>query len=91
MGRVAQGGLRSPYGFFRGWRRIDFGVQAPGKSAGSFIKYRNTPGIIATLVSSRLATLNELQTVYGPYDAYQMLEIHLVDQHNRGLVNGNGN
>ncbi len=56
-----------------------------------FIKYRNTPGIIATLVSSKLATLNELQTVYGAYDAYQMLEIHLVDQHNRGLVNGNGN
>lgn len=54
------------------------------------IRYTNTPGIIATLVSARLATLRELQTVYGPRDAYQMLEIHLIDQHNRGVLNGNG-
>lgn len=44
--------------------------------------YSNTPGIIATLVSARLATLHELQTLYGPYDAYRMLEIHQTDQIN---------
>ena len=44
--------------------------------------YSNTPGIIATLVSARLATLHELQTIYGPYDAYRMLEIHQIDQIN---------
>ncbi len=48
--------------------------------------YSNTPGIIATLVSARLATLNELQTIYGPYDAYRMLEIHQIDQLNMARV-----
>jgi hypothetical protein len=55
------------------------------------IAYTNTPGIIATLQSAGLATLHELQTVYGPLDAYRMLENHLIDQHNRGVINGNGN
>jgi hypothetical protein len=67
------------------------GVKAPNKLASQLISYTNTPGIIATLVSAGLATLDELQTVYGPYDAYQMLEIHRIDQHNRGVLNGNGN
>ena len=55
------------------------------------IRYHNMPSIIATLVSARLATLHELQTVYGPYDAYQMLEIHMVDQHNAKVIYGNSN
>ena len=55
------------------------------------LSYANTPGIIATLVSARLATLNELQTALGPYDAYRLLEIHTIDQHNRAVLNGNGN
>ncbi|WAX22794.1 hypothetical protein MAJJADAN_00032 [Pseudomonas phage Amjad_SA] len=49
------------------------------------------PGVIATLVSARLATLHELQTVYGAMDAYKLLEVHLIDQHNRGVLNGDGN
>jgi len=49
------------------------------------LEYRNTPGIIAALVSARLATFVELQTVLGPYDAYQLWEIHRIDQHNRAL------
>lgn len=63
----------------------------PHKNAGDLIKHQNHPGIIATLHSARVATLHELQTVYGPYDAYRMLETHLIDQHNRGVLNGNGN
>lgn len=63
-------------------------MPALSKNAGKLIAYANTPGTIATLISSGLATLHELQTVYGPYDAYQMLEIHLIDQHNRGVING---
>jgi hypothetical protein len=51
------------------------------------VAYTNTPGIIAALVSSRLATLNELQTVLGPYDAYRLLEIHMIDQHNTAVIN----
>ena len=52
--------------------------------------YSNTPGIIATLVSARLATLHELQTIYGPYDAYRMLEIHQIDQLNMARVRAAG-
>jgi len=55
------------------------------------IAYTNTPGIIATLISSGKATLAELQTVYGPLDAYRMLEVHLIDQHNARVIRGNSN
>lgn len=51
------------------------------------IAYTNTPGIIATLHSAGFATLHELQTVYGPLDAYRMLETHQIDKHNRGVLN----
>ena len=50
----------------------------------------DAPGIIATLVSARLATLHELQTIYGPYDAYRMLEIHQIDQLNTARVRSAG-
>lgn len=50
------------------------------------IAYTNTPGIIATLISAGLATMHELQTVYGSCDAYRMLEIHQIDRHNRGVM-----
>ena len=33
-------------------------------------------------VATRLATLHELQTVYGLEDVYDMLEIAIVDAHN---------
>lgn len=48
--------------------------------------YANTPGIIGALISARLATLNELQTIYGPYDAYRMLEIHQIDGYNAAIM-----
>lgn len=50
------------------------------------IPYANSPGIIATIVSAKLATLHELQTIYGPYDAYRMLEIHRIDQLNTNRI-----
>jgi len=37
------------------------------------------PKVIGTLVSSRLATLHELESVYGVSDAYDLLEIVNVD------------
>jgi hypothetical protein len=37
-------------------------------------------------VSSRLATLTELQTVYGVQDAYDLLEILSVDAHNETVA-----
>lgn len=35
------------------------------------------------IVSSEHATLNELQTVYGVQDAYNLAELIAVDVHNR--------
>lgn len=37
---------------------------------------------MATLISRRMATLHELETVYGVEDAYNMLEILRVDDYN---------
>lgn len=50
--------------------------------------YANLPGIIATLISARLATLHELQTVYGAQDAYRMLELHQIDAYNTQVLRG---
>lgn len=55
------------------------------------IEYANLPPIIGTLVSSRLATLHELQTVYGIEDAYRLLEVVGVDNHNKRASRGNSN
>ena len=38
------------------------------------------------MVSKRMATLIELQTVYGVKDAYDMLEMLTVDAHNDYLA-----
>jgi len=43
------------------------------------------PRTIATVVSSRHATLHELDTVYGLEDLWLMLEIITVDSHNTAV------
>jgi hypothetical protein len=45
------------------------------------------PGTIGTVVSKGLATLHELDTVYGTQDMYDMLEIIAVDTHNQNIIN----
>ena len=45
--------------------------------------YANVPASIGLLVSRKMATLNELQTVYGMKDAYDMLEIIYIDSRNQ--------
>lgn len=45
------------------------------------------PATIGTVVSSRLATLTELQTVYGVRDLYDMLEVVNVDRYNTAVMN----
>lgn len=79
--------------FFHSWRLADLDVKEKFGSAGGvkLASYANTVGIIATLISSKLATLNELQTIYGPYDAYRMLEIHHIDQINSARLNNANN
>jgi len=47
------------------------------------------PGIIGTIVSSRLATLVELQTVLGVEDAYRLYEVIAVDTHNERKMREN--
>lgn len=44
------------------------------------------PSVIATLVSRRMATLHELDTLYGIQNAYDMLEIVAVDSYNDALM-----
>ena len=41
------------------------------------------------MVSSRMATLNELNTIYGVSDLYDLLEIVMIDAHNRTVSMGN--
>lgn len=45
------------------------------------------PPICGAIISLRLATRHELETIYGLEDAYDFLEIAIVDAHNRRLLN----
>ncbi|MFM0507653.1 transcription elongation factor GreA [Paraburkholderia sp. RL17-373-BIF-A] len=47
----------------------------------------NLPRSIGAVVSRRLATLHELQTVYGAEDLYNLLEVIAVDSHNERELN----
>jgi hypothetical protein len=63
-------------------------------SDAGLIGYANVPPIVGMVVSSKLATLRELQTEYGVLDLYNLAEIITVDAHNRRAIqesNGNGN
>jgi hypothetical protein len=51
------------------------------------VEVLNIPRTIAVVVSARLATLNELQTIYGLEDMYSLLEINAVDAHNEHIAN----
>jgi hypothetical protein len=42
---------------------------------------------IGTVISSRLATLTELDSVLGTEDLYNLLEIQTVDSYNQYLAN----
>ncbi len=51
------------------------------------VEYTNIPHVVGVVVSSRLATLHELSTVYGLEDMWLLLEVHQVDMHNTNLMN----
>ena len=83
------------HGFFTGRRSPDFGL-APFATGAGLIGYANVPPIVGMVVSSKHATLYELQTVYGVRDLYNLAELVAVDAHNaRALTeaqqNANGN
>jgi len=42
---------------------------------------------VAVVVTSGLATLHELDTVYGTEDLWDLLEIHTVNSYNRNIAN----
>jgi hypothetical protein len=46
----------------------------------------NVPRTIGAVISSRLATLVELDTVLGMEDVYDLLEIISVDAHNKHIA-----
>jgi hypothetical protein len=48
---------------------------------------KNIPPSIAIVISAEMATLHELDTVYGVEDLYDMLEIITVDGENRRRMN----
>lgn len=39
------------------------------------------------IISKRLATLHELDTVYGAEDLWNLIEIAIVDNHNESIAN----
>jgi hypothetical protein len=47
----------------------------------------NVSPVLATLISKRMATLHELDTVYGTQDVYDMLEVVTVDDYNSAIAN----
>lgn len=49
-------------------------------------EYPNVPRSIGCVVSAKMATLAETQTVYGLKDVYDLLEIIRVDHHNRAIL-----
>lgn len=64
---------------------------ARGYQDGRRIDYLNVPRRIAQVVSSRHATLVELQTILGAKDLEDLYEIILVDSHNASLPPKNKN
>jgi len=49
--------------------------------------YSNIPMIVGQLLSKKMATWNEMETVIGVEDGYRMLEIAIVDNYNHLLSN----
>lgn len=51
------------------------------------MEYRNVSAAIGQVLSTRMATLHELDTVYGVEDVYDMLEVVSIDAHNQRVMN----
>lgn len=51
------------------------------------MEYANVPRAVGTVVSKGMATLHELDTVYGTQDLFDLIEIIAVDAHNQRVIN----
>ena len=78
------GGPRAPYKFFRVRHRID--LDLGDHDEAGYVDYENIPRLIGIVVSSGLATLRELRTVYSLEDLYNLLEVYLVNAHNQRVA-----
>jgi hypothetical protein len=76
------------HGFFEGRCNLEVRITGGGPKAKRLAKYLNVPAPIGILVSKRLATLHELDTVYGVKDCYDMLEIATIDDYNAEVMRG---
>lgn len=79
--------MEATHGFFTSRRPVNLRQLKGGGKEKPFAEYKNVPAITGTLVSSRLATLHELDTVYGVEDAYNLLEVVTIDGYNKVLAN----
>lgn len=77
--------MEAARGFFASRQAIQ--LDTLGGSGKAWAEYRNLTRIIGAATSSKLATLHELQTVYGLEDAYNLIEVMMVDNYNQALAN----
>lgn len=77
--------VQAPYGFFSERRRIEAPLSKP-TNGKRLVEYANVSPLIGAVVSTKLASLNELQTVYSFRDALDLLEISNVDNHNEKIM-----
>lgn len=75
---------RSPHGFFAARRQLE--ISSPDLSAPGLVEYPNVPRTIGAAISLKMASLQQLDTVYGVRDLYDLLEIASVDAHNRRMI-----
>jgi hypothetical protein len=75
------------HGFFASRRALHLPRHHGGQKYDP-VGYKNVSKVIGTLISKRVATLHELDTVYGVEDAYNLLEVVIVEGHNSMLAQG---
>ena len=75
------------HGFFEGRRPLSLQRLPGGGQQKGFAEYLNLSAVVGTLLSKRMATLHELDTVYGVQDVYDMLEVITIDNYNQVLAN----
>jgi len=66
-------------GFFYSRRHLDI---LPSGGITGFLNYPNLPQTIGSVVSAKLATLGELQTIYSLEDVYNLMEVLSTDSAN---------
>jgi hypothetical protein len=79
--------VRHPSGFFRARQVLDLDSGYVGGEQPIWSEYRNLgSGALGAVISAKLATLNQLDTVYGVADLYKLSEVIRVDNFNHQLA-----